>query len=81
MVAHKHPTVVLRIDEIRPQMPEKAQLAFTTASEAARLGKPSAFQGGNEVGQGLLLAYLSGAIAEEPAALADAMQMLQEGVV
>jgi hypothetical protein len=81
MVAHKHPTVIERIDEIRPQMPDKAQLAFITASEAARAGNPKAFQGGNVVGQGLLLAYLSGAIAEEPEALADAMLMLQEGVM
>lgn len=73
MTAHKYPTVIERLREIQPQVLNKADEAFTTAINAATLGDPRLFRGGNPTGQALLIAYLAGAIAESPEAMADVM--------
>lgn len=73
MTAHKYPAVIERLREIQPQLTGKADEAFTTAIRAATQGDPRLFRGGNPTGQALLIAYLAGAIAEMPEAMADVM--------
>lgn len=73
MTAHKYPAVIERLREIQPQLTGKADEAFTTAIRAATKGDPRLFRGGNPTGQALLIAYLAGAIAEMPEAMADVM--------
>ena len=77
-VAHDHPGVVAQLRDVQSNMPPKAQMAFTTAIQAAERGDPSLFNGGNVVGQGLLIVSLSAAISEDADALADAMVTLGE---
>ena len=77
-VAHDHPGVIAHLRAAQKEMPDKAQTAFSTAINAAERGNPALFQGGNVVGQGLLIISLTIAISEDVEALGEAMVTLGE---
>ena len=77
-VAHRHPVVIERLSEIREQVVPKAYTAFDTTILAARADNPALYRGGDIVGQGLVMAYLAGAIAEDDGALAEVQTVLSE---